>query len=407
MSARPMFLRLPKRPHDVMYWKPKQVSKLVLTMGMVMTLLGVVALESMPRTHVPEKQRLTAAVSRTQAAFDCVREIQIQRGHRALSKLDPQQSHLIGPSMSMVTSKLGSLESKQTSINPNLSAVIVQWLLDAGVQPGDRIAIGASGSWPALNIAVHSAVATLDLRPTIVLSAAASQYGANMPDLMWVDMERELRQAGIFPQSHRAVAASLGGLFDRAAGMTDETHDLLEAAVKRNELPLIDCRDLADSVEQRSRIFESHRGHERYAAYINIGGGSASIGGTDGNRCLGAGVHRSLPGGNVIPDCVATRMLSQQTPVINVVDAKAIAKSFGMPIAPKETPEIGAGLVFYQSTYRRPLAGLLIAVTLLWMTVAVYPGIYLKFMARIRGASEQESEDSTTDGHAAKVELMV
>lgn len=100
----------------------------------------------------------------------------------------------------------------------------------------NRVAIGASGSWPALNIAVYAAAETLQLRPTVVLSCGSSQYGANSPDMMWVDMERELFDAELI--SFRATAVSLGGLHDSAAGMAEASRGLMLAAIGRNQVPL-------------------------------------------------------------------------------------------------------------------------------------------------------------------------
>ena len=51
----------------------------------------------------------------------------------------------------------GSLEAKRTTLNPNWAAVVVQLLFDAGVERGGTIAIGVSGSFPALNLAAFSA----------------------------------------------------------------------------------------------------------------------------------------------------------------------------------------------------------------------------------------------------------
>ncbi|KAA5541315.1 poly-gamma-glutamate system protein [Roseiconus nitratireducens] len=407
MKTKQWILSMPKRPHQVMYWRPKKISSAGLWAGMVVTLLGLAFVQMMPQRSAPDATLLTAAASKSHQAMLHIKRLQQERGHRVISKLDPQQSHLIGPSMSMVTSKLGSLESKQTSINPNLSAVIVRWLKEAGVKPGDRIAIGASGSWPAFNIAVYSAAASMDLKPTIILSAAASQYGANDPELMWVDMDRELRGAGIFPSSYAAVASSLGGLYDRAAGTSEQTRLLLENAIERNGLERIDGVDLADAVEQRVQLYDQHRDNDSYAAYINIGGGSASIGGTKGNRCLGAGIHRTAPPAEELPDCVASRMLCQNVPVINVVDAKGIAAQFGLPVAPVEMPEVGRGAIFTSSPFRRPFAAVVIGMTFLWMFLLVNPGWVFRSLAWIRRLGGKRSRPLVNEPVPQHLEWMV
>jgi poly-gamma-glutamate system protein len=53
-----------------------------------------------------------------------------------------------------LTTDAGNLEAKQTAINPNWAAVIVDLLQQANVKERDPVAVSFSGSFPALNIAV-------------------------------------------------------------------------------------------------------------------------------------------------------------------------------------------------------------------------------------------------------------
>jgi poly-gamma-glutamate system protein len=131
--------------------------------------------------------------------------------------------------MTSVTSNTGSLPAKQTSINPNFAAVVVQLLKRAGLEEGDVVAIGFSGSFPALNVAVMAAVSVLGLKPIIISSNAASQWGANDPDFLWIDWERTLAAKHIF--NFRSVAASIGGIEDRGLGMTPEGRRTIVAAI--------------------------------------------------------------------------------------------------------------------------------------------------------------------------------
>lgn len=395
-----------KKPFQVMYWRPKQISRRWLWMGMLASIAGLLAVEYFPRQSAAPTPQLTAAAEKAEQAFRCIRDARIGQGHRLLTKLDPSGSHLIGPSMSMVTSKLGSLESKQTSINPNLAAVVTHWFEQLGLKPGDPIAIGASGSWPALNIAVYAAADAMQLKPTIVLSVASSQYGANSPDMMWVDMERQLRDAKVFSESFKATSASLGGLFDRAAGMTDQTRELLQQGAIRNGIPVMQVSDVPDSVRQRMEIFTAHQSGKPYAAYINVGGGSSSIGGTKGNASFDVGIHRQMPKHQEVPDCVASRMLAQGVPVINVVEAKKIAQLYGLAIAPQAIPEVGQGVLFNQLTYRRPLAAAVICITWLWMSITVFPRWYLRTVTWLRRRLRR-GNDVPGNGLTSQVEWMV
>ncbi|TWU49818.1 poly-gamma-glutamate system protein [Rubripirellula reticaptiva] len=396
-----------KRPFQVMYWRPKKISRTWLWCSMFVSLAGMAAVEHWPkRTTSSDQETLLAAATDAQSSMQFIAEMQSERGHRVLSALDPQASHLIGPSMSMVTSKIGSLSSKQTSINPNFAAVVVRWLIDAGVKPGDRVAIGASGSWPALNIAVYSAIKAMDLRPTVILSAGSSQYGANSPDMMWVDMERELHSAGL--TSIKAGAASLGGLHDRAAGMTPATRQLLLSAIERNSVELIESPTLAESIDQRMQRYDVQSNDNTYSAYINVGGSSASIGGTLGQEFYLPGVRSVGPenAGSLasVPDCVATRMLAKNVPVIHVGNAQKVAEQFGFPIAPAVMPSVGDGLVYAKTAHRMPLVASVMVLITFAMSWIVLPGWPIRILRRIRPTSTPQ--DLCPASIPAKLEWM-
>ena len=61
------------------------------------------------------------------------------------------------------------------------------------MKEGDPVAVSFSGSFPALNIAVYAAIRTLNLKPTIISSVSGSQWGANDPAFLWIDMEHFLK----------------------------------------------------------------------------------------------------------------------------------------------------------------------------------------------------------------------
>ena len=162
---------------------------------------------------------MLAAARLAERGMDVIKRERQQRGHRIRRHFDPAASGLIGDSMTLVTSLPGNLRAKQTSVNPNFAAAVVQMLRQAGVKEGDCVAVGCSGSFPALNLAAYAALESMQVKPVVVASACASQFGANMPDMMWIDMERLLHERGLI--SFRSVAVSVGGSGDRGLGMSD------------------------------------------------------------------------------------------------------------------------------------------------------------------------------------------
>jgi poly-gamma-glutamate system protein len=346
------------------YWRPRSVSRPVLIVLSIISLAGLAAVEWL---KTPEQQpyyeEMRAAARLAYQAMEVIQEHQLERGV-VDPQADPTRSGLIGQVMSPVTSDPGVLAAKQTSVNPNFAAVVVQMLREAGVQPGDTVAVGFSGSFPAINISVLAAVEMLRLKPVIITSAAASQWGANDPDFLWLDMERLLNRQGLF--HHRSVAASLGGQEDRAAGMSEEGIRLLESGIERHRhLHRLTAQSVEESVEQRMSIYLDHAGDAPIAAYLNVGGGTVSVGGATGKRSFRAGVNFRVPSGR-ISDSVMARFVARGVPAIHLIRIEQLADQYGLPLRPRTMPKPGEGGVFQMQAYNRWLAaGVLVFILLL------------------------------------------
>jgi poly-gamma-glutamate system protein len=165
----------------------------------------------------PRREEKSAAMELMRRSAQAVRQEKLRIGIPVDRHLDTTDSGLIGVEYTDITTTLGSLSAKRTSTNPAFAAVVVDMLDQAGVRPGDRVAVSFSGSFPALNIAVLSAARVMDLHPVIISSVGSSMYGANQPEMTWLDMERILADKGLFP--YRSNAASLGGIAGTRGGL--------------------------------------------------------------------------------------------------------------------------------------------------------------------------------------------
>ena len=227
-----------------LYYRGEKVSRRALLLIAGMTLLVLLVMRWFPnRTSEWERDRMLEAAYRTQSSFDAIQCYRTERGQRMLKSQDPARTGMLGPSMSLVTTLPGHLDAKQTSVNPNFAAVAVRLLLDAGVESGDCVAIGMTGSFPALNIAVLQACESMDMRPLVVSSAASSQFGANDPGMMWPDMEKILKDEGLI--SHRSLLTSTGGFRDSADGMSDDTRcccTILSSVTMLGSCDVVHCR---------------------------------------------------------------------------------------------------------------------------------------------------------------------
>ncbi len=141
-----------------------------------------------------EMRRAADLMSRAAAA---VRDCREAAGLPIDGAVDVNRTGLIGLESSPITTSLGNLEAKRTTANPDFAALVVLLLHQAGVRRGDAVAVGASGSFPALTVAVLCAAETLGARPLVIGSLGASEWGANDPRFDWLSLTRCLRRSGL------------------------------------------------------------------------------------------------------------------------------------------------------------------------------------------------------------------
>ncbi len=346
------------------YWRPKTVSRAALLLVAGMALAGLTAVEKFQiRTQQSYYQEKLAAAQLASEAMDFLKAQRLQNGPPIDPVSDPTESGLIGLAMTPVTSDPGVLSSKQTSVNPNFAAVIVEMLKQALVRKGDTVAVGSSGSFPALNVCVYSALQTLELKPVIISSAAASQWGANLPDFLWLDMERLLHESHKF--EFRSVAASVGGVEDRALGMSEDGRQLLKAGIERNGLEMINPKTFAESITRRMAIYHQQAKASPIKAYINVGGGTISVGTRVGKRMFDPGLNLHAPPSAKMIESVMNSFANEGVPVIHLVQIEHLAAHYGLPVQPTTMPPVGEGKVFFRAEYNLWLAGGVLAAILL------------------------------------------
>ena len=368
-----------------MYWKPEGASQVQRAIVAALAVIGLVAVEVFPseeqQPHYAEKM---LAARKTQEAFDVISAASEKKGLQLRLKTDPAGSRLIGQVLSPITSGSGSLVSKQTTVNPNFAAVIVEWLKEARVKAGDVVAVGVSGSFPAINIAVYAAIHELGAEPVIVASTAASQWGANDPSFTWLDMEAVLRKNEVFP--YKSAAASLGGVGDDAIGLSARGRRMLERAIERNEVPSLATIDgeaseavedaepatenvaLVDEgkVRERMKVFYEVAGERPIKAYINVGGGTVSVGTKVGKKKFNPGLNLRPPKGiDDMPPSVLGAFMEAGVPGIHLTSMVSIAENYGLEIAPRTTPDVGTGGVFQKREPNRWIAGIVLAILLI------------------------------------------
>lgn len=307
----------------------------IVTLVLV-TLALIVDFYKMPQFEAAEKQGALAAANMIKATAMISEYRRINAGFDL--NTDPNKTGLIGVDLTDITTTQGAIIAKRTATNPAFAALIVHLLIKAGVKSGDNVAIAFSSSFPALNIAVLSAIKELNLVPVIISSLGASSYGANNPDFTWLDMESLLFRGQLW--SYRSNMASLGGIIETQGGMGGEGIAMGLAALKRNHIALLDEQGIAGKlepeIEARMDYYFSQK--KKYAAFINVGGGIISLGWTPESAKLGFGLLHSLPKTTNPERGIIFRMFERGVPVIHLLNIERLASTYGLPIDPIPLP---------------------------------------------------------------------
>ncbi len=257
---------------------------------------------------------------------------------------DVNRTGIIGMKSSPITTSLGNLEAKRTSTNPNFAGLIVFLLRRAGVCSGDTIAVGASGSFPALILAVLSAAKTMDLEPLVLVSLGASQWGANRPDFHWLHMQACLQQNGIF--SFQPIAVSMGGDQDEGRNMPEKGRTLLIRDMQESGFPIIPGGHLKSNVTSKMRVYFQKAAGKNIKAFINIGGSWSNLGIDSEVLHLRPGLGRISRFPPEERRGVLFAMAALDIPVIHLLYVKGLVRRFGLLWDPVPLPQPGKGEIY-------------------------------------------------------------
>lgn len=328
---------------------------------------------------------MTTAAQKMQHLQQAVRQEMLRRGIEIDKTVDLLDSGLIGLEWSGITTTLGQLESKRTTVNPDFAALLVKLFKEAGLQKGDYIAANCSSSFPALNLAFIAAADTLELRTIMVTSVGASMYGGNREDFTYLDMEQYLYEQHLI--QNKTVAYSLGGAGDigkdfesEIIGRIQERLDsyglrfFYEADFEKNlakryafytDAALLTVtqndasqNDGAQNAAVRNNVPPHDAGWKPQAylgttvlphpikAFISIGGNLLSLG--EYNDIIDTEKVR-LPDSTPITTGLVGMFLQAGTPVFYLLNIKRITLYYQLPFDPITLPEIGTTPIYYHS----------------------------------------------------------
>ena len=162
--------------------REKRVLALLAAVLLLLTAAAALARQSARPVRTEYYETQVEAARRLEKCFEAVRGYKSELGI-PMSEDDLHQTGMIGLPYTGITTTQGALEAKRTTAWPDMAALCVRMLYEAGVRPGDTVGAGFSGSFPGMDLAVVTACESMGVRLVCIASVGASTYGANNPEL--------------------------------------------------------------------------------------------------------------------------------------------------------------------------------------------------------------------------------
>lgn len=361
--------------------KAKINIKIIIISALLAIFALIIIFFSSSKTENPAFKTQITAAQKVLTAQKVIYQAKKARNLKINTKLDPNKTALIGQEYTKLTTTLGNLKAKRTATNPDFAALMVNYFKKLNLKSGDKIAIGASGSFPGLILAVLSASETMDLEVELIYSLGSSMYGANIPNFSFIEMLKELRKEQIL--SYKIRALSLGGDNDRADNLffSDNKNTFFKIA-KKESIPLIYEKDLEASIQKRIDILKENSQTNQIKTFINIGGASANFGSTSASVKFENGL--TIPGKlntEYAKNGLLSYFLSQNIPVIHLLNIENLARENGIQVDPVPLPKPGKADVYYIINYNKYLI-------LFLLMIIVSPLFLTKFLVQDKEAKE-------------------
>ena len=368
--------------------RPRMVNasaRLLILLAALSLLIFYLAESSRQKKQAPYYDLKIKAATLDQRCQDVIKRELDKKGIAIDFENDPNGSGLIGEQNTLITTDLGELRSKLIATNPNFAAVLVEMFKDAGIKRGDKIAVCVTGSLPGANLAMYAACEAMGVTPVVITSLGASTWGANHPEFTWLDMEKALYDEKLIKE--RSVAASLGGGTDNGRGLSLNGRKLLLEAIKRNDVELIYTGNLDNimkaggslkqNIDKRMEIFDRNAKGQTYKAFVNIGGGLASLGSSQNGKLIPSGVNFNLSENNFLNKGVINLMADRKIPVVHILRLADIARQYGIPIEVTPAPILGEDSIFFRDQYS--IASTIIYTVILILIVVAFIRIDIKY----------------------------
>ena len=324
------------------------ILRLIAAALALLTLSAFLTHQSAARVQTDYYEIQVDAAQRLEQFFSAVRGYKENLGI-PLSEDDIHQTGMIGLPYTGITTTSGALEAKRTTAWPDMAALCVRMLFEAGIRPGDTVGAGFSGSFPGMNLAVVAACESMNVKLVCISSVGASTYGANNPELTFPEMLYHLNRGGLIQTQSAAV--TMGGYRDVGSDMDQELAGQIRQRLTDLGLNLVEEADFQTNLELREALYQQEG---PINCFVAVGGNLTSLGQGESGVSLGQGVLRPERPVRVDESSgLVQRYLARGIPVINLLNIKKIMADYSMPYDPLQWPPMGQSAVYSHIRYDR------------------------------------------------------
>lgn len=323
----------------------ERAKRLILCLAAVWLLVGAVLTTAGARTEKTADYSLKIKAANLMGEWmDAVKEMKSQAGLE-LTEEDLHGTGLMGERYTLITTTLGDPAAKRTTCNPDMAALAVELLNQAGIQPGDTVGAGFSGSFPAMNLAVLAACQAVDVKCVYIASVGASTYGANQPELTFPDMVCRLHQVGMLNRGPSLVTP--GGDYDCGIEMDPELREQTLNRIRSYDVPVMEEPDFDKNLSARMKLYETEG---PIKCFIGVGGNISTLGLEDEMISCGVispGTVRNFSDRSGLLQLYNAQGLS----VIHLLNIKQLAADYGLTFDPEELLSPGESAIYFETVY--------------------------------------------------------
>lgn len=333
-----------------------QKTRILFILALTIMCMVYIAVNSYDRNPVFGFSLKSEALSKMKESIELLRKEFQSKGINSSKDSLSYASFLLGPKESSIQTTSGSIISKQSVLNPEFAAIIVEMLIELDIDLKKKVAVSYTGSYPGANLAVLSALEVMDIEAIITSSCGSSEYGATYPEYNWIDMENYLSRNDIF--SNTSSMASIGGGADIGIQMSSKGREFCTNSIYNNkDLIFLNDENALENIEKRIDHYLSD--DNMISVFINVGGGIYTVGDTL--------LRDNTPSGIIYPDdyfskkdgVVLEYFLNMDIPVININQINILSELYDVPYPPTKKYKFGLGNLFYSKKQYNPIIILL------------------------------------------------